>query len=184
LWSVRLRPWPRRCRPPRQAADPSRADIPRAGHGERSGAALDARIRPRPHARDRGVVRCPAHWTASGDDRRHAWCRPGAGRRASRSAGGAFCDGAGRCLGHAPDVAGLSAQVARDVHEDKADPVHIARGLSILRDHPGLGRICMSGAPAGSRSPQSIHCSQCRRAAATTAIVDETGWGARFALSN
>jgi hypothetical protein len=26
-----------------------------------------------------------------------------------------------------------------------AYPVHIARGLSILRDHPGLGRICNVG---------------------------------------
>ena len=36
---------------------------------------------------------------ASGDDRRPTRCRPGAGQRASSSAGGAFCSGAGRCLG-------------------------------------------------------------------------------------
>jgi SOS response associated peptidase (SRAP)/CoA-transferase family III len=42
-------------------------------------------------------------------------------------------------------AAGLSAQVARDVHENMADPVHIARGLSILRDHPELGRNCNVG---------------------------------------
>ena len=36
---------------------------------------------------------------ASGDYRRPTRCRPGAGQRASSSAGGAFCSGAGRCLG-------------------------------------------------------------------------------------
>jgi hypothetical protein len=32
-------------------------------------------------------------------------------------------------------TAGRSAQVAPDVHENMADPVHNAGGISILRDH-------------------------------------------------
>jgi crotonobetainyl-CoA:carnitine CoA-transferase CaiB-like acyl-CoA transferase len=75
----------------------------------------------------------------------------------------------------------LSAQVARDVHENMADPAHIARGLSILRDHPGLGRICNVGRsrrfsrtlvyPLFAAPP--LGCD-------SRAIVEETGCGARF----
>jgi crotonobetainyl-CoA:carnitine CoA-transferase CaiB-like acyl-CoA transferase len=66
-------------------------------------------------------------------------------------------------------AAGLSAQVARDVHENMADPVHIARGLSILRDHPELGRICNVGRSRRFSRTRSIHCSRRRRSGATAA---------------
>jgi crotonobetainyl-CoA:carnitine CoA-transferase CaiB-like acyl-CoA transferase len=78
-------------------------------------------------------------------------------------------------------AAGLSAQVARDVHENMADPVHIARGLSILRDHPGLGRICNVGRSRRfSRTPVDPLFAAPPLGCDSRAIIDETGWGARF----
>ena len=78
-------------------------------------------------------------------------------------------------------AAGLSAQVARDVHENMADPVHIARGLSILRDHPELGRICNVGRSRRfSRTPVDPLFAAPPLGCDTRAIVEETGWGARF----
>jgi crotonobetainyl-CoA:carnitine CoA-transferase CaiB-like acyl-CoA transferase len=78
-------------------------------------------------------------------------------------------------------AAGLSTQVARDVHENMADPVHIARGLSILRDHPELGRICNVGRSRRfSRTPVDPLFAAPPLGCDSRAIVDETGWGARF----
>ena len=78
-------------------------------------------------------------------------------------------------------AAGLSAQVARDVHENMADAVHIARGLSILRDHPELGRICSVGRSRRfSRTPVDPLSAAPPFGWDSRAIVDEAGWGARF----
>lgn len=78
-------------------------------------------------------------------------------------------------------AAGLSTQVARDVHENMADPVHIARGLSILRDHRELGRICNVGRSRRfSRTPVDPLFAAPPLGCDSRAIVDETGWGARF----
>jgi crotonobetainyl-CoA:carnitine CoA-transferase CaiB-like acyl-CoA transferase len=78
-------------------------------------------------------------------------------------------------------AAGLSAQVARDVHENMADPVQILRGLSILRDHPELGRICNVGrSRLLSRTPVDPLFAAPPLGCDSRAIVDETGWGARF----
>jgi crotonobetainyl-CoA:carnitine CoA-transferase CaiB-like acyl-CoA transferase len=79
------------------------------------------------------------------------------------------------------NAAGLSAQVARDVHENMTDPVHIARGLSILRDHPELGRICnVERSRRFSRTPVDPPIAAAPPGWDSRAIVDETGWGARF----
>jgi len=78
-------------------------------------------------------------------------------------------------------AAGLSAQVARDVHENMADPVHIARGLSILRDHPELGRICNVGRSRRfSCTPIDPLFAGPPLGCDSRAIVEESGWGARF----
>jgi crotonobetainyl-CoA:carnitine CoA-transferase CaiB-like acyl-CoA transferase len=62
-----------------------------------------------------------------------------------------------------------------------ADPVHIARGLSILRDHPGLGRICNVGRSRRfSRTPVDPLFAAPLIGCDSRAIVDETGWGACF----
>ena len=62
-----------------------------------------------------------------------------------------------------------------------ADPVHIARGLSILRDHPGLGWICNVGRSRRfSRTPVDPLFAAPLIGCDSRAMVGETGWGARF----
>jgi crotonobetainyl-CoA:carnitine CoA-transferase CaiB-like acyl-CoA transferase len=76
---------------------------------------------------------------------------------------------------------GLSAQVARGVHENMVDPVHVARGLSVRRDHPELGRICNVGRSCGfSCAPLDPLFAAPPLGSDSRAIADETGWGARF----
>ena len=61
------------------------------------------------------------------------------------------------------------------------DPVHIAHGLSILRHHPRLGRICNVGRSRRfSRTPVDPLFAAPPLGCDSRAIVDEIGWGARF----
>jgi len=62
-----------------------------------------------------------------------------------------------------------------------ADPVHIARGLSILRDHPELGRICnVERSRRFSRTPVHPLFAVPPLGRDRRAVVEESGWGARF----
>src|SRR6516162_9075805 len=61
------------------------------------------------------------------------------------------------------------------------DPVHIAHGLSILRHHPRLGRICnVERSRRLSRTPVDPLFAAPPLGCDSRAIVDETGWSARF----
>ena len=75
-------------------------------------------------------------------------------------------------------AAGLSAQVARDVQENMADPVHVALTSASCATIPNLAGSAMSGVRVGSRAPRSTPCSRGRRSGATAARSSKRAAGA------
>jgi len=75
-------------------------------------------------------------------------------------------------------AAGLSAQVARDVQENMADPVHVALASASCATIPNLAGSAMSGVRVGSRAPRSTPCSRGRRSGATAARSSKRAAGA------
>ena len=104
-----------------------------------------------------------------------------AGRRASRSAGGAFCGGAGGCLDHSPDGRGIERPSRSRCAREHGRSGARCTGLSILRDHPELGRICNVGRSRRfSCTPIDPLFAGPPLGCDSRAIVEESGWGARF----
>ena len=75
-------------------------------------------------------------------------------------------------------AAGLSAQVARDVQDNMADPVHVALASASCATIPNLAGSAMSGVRVGSRAPRSTPCSRGRRSGATPARSSKRPVGA------
>lgn len=78
-------------------------------------------------------------------------------------------------------AAGVAAQVCRTVEEVMADPLSQARGLSIVRDHPGIGPVRSIGpGPRMTRTPVRPGRAVGLPGADTAAVLAELGLADRY----
>ena len=92
-----------------------------------------------------------------------------------------FAAGAAGCLGHTPDGRGIERPSRSRCAREHGRSGARCTGLSILRDHPELGRICNVGRSRRfSCTPIDPLFAGPPLGCDSRAIVEESGWGARF----